>query len=268
VLTEHDVTFVTRYRYFRGLPWCKEKFKAFIRWAAMYAYEPDICRKFDLVCTVSTKEKELLLRYDPKLKVTDAAPTGADTTYYSPKDRNQVEPVSILFVGFFKHIPNVEGILYFSDQVYSLVKQQVPQVKLYVVGSNPPEQVRDLAKDPGIIVTGFVDDLREYYAKSTLFVVPILRGAGTRVKIFEAMAAGIPIVSTTLGAEGIAVADGRDILLGDDPQTFAKHIVELLNNPQLQERLTEEARELVVSKYEWANIAMRLADEYYSLWSA
>jgi O-antigen biosynthesis protein len=268
VLTEHDVTFVTRYRYFRGLPWCKEKFKAFIRWAAMYAYEPDICRKFDLVLTVSAKEKELLLRYDPTLKVSDAAPTGADTTYYTPSERDQVEPTSILFVGFFKHIPNVEGILYFCEQVYPLVQEQIPQVKLYVVGARPPQEVEDLAKDPSIIVTGFVDDLREYYAKSTLFVVPILRGAGTRVKIFEAMAAGIPIVSTTLGAEGIAIDPGRDILLGDDPQTFANHVIDLLNNPRLQEDLTKEARELVVNKYEWANIAECLANEYYSLWKA
>jgi O-antigen biosynthesis protein len=266
VLTEHDVTFVTRYRYFRALPWSKEKFKAFIRWAAMYPYELDICKKFDLVCSVSTKEKELLQRYDPTLRVSDAAPTGADTSYYQPGDRNKVEPASILFVGFFKHFPNVEGILDFCSEVYPLVQEQVPEVQLYVVGANPPEAVRALAADQSVIVTGFVADLREYYSRSTLFVVPIKRGAGTRVKIFEAMAAGIPIVSTTLGAEGITVTNFHDILLADDPKIFASHVVSLLRNPTMGEAIAKEARELVVNRYEWANIAQRLAGEYYTLW--
>lgn len=268
VLTEHDVTFVTRYRYFRMVPWSKEKLKAFMRWAAMYVYELDISRRFDLVLTVSTKEKELLLLYDKRLRVSDAAPTGADTGFYRPEDRTAVEPKSLLFVGFFKHIPNVEGILYFCREIYPLVKQKVPEVRLYVVGANPPPEVREFAQDPSITITGFVDDLRVYYAKASVFVVPIKRGAGTRVKIFEAMAAGIPIVSTTLGAEGIAVTPGRDIMLADTPVEFAESVTKLLNSPELQGGMAREARETVVSNYEWENIATRLADEYFALWQA
>jgi O-antigen biosynthesis protein len=266
VLTEHDVTFVTRYRYLRMVPWSKEKVKAFIRWAAMYVYELNICRKFDLICTVSTNEKNLLLGYDSKLKVTDAAPTGADTTFYSPKDRVNIESNSLLFVGFFKHIPNVEGIILFLNEIYPIIKQKVPGIKLYIVGSNPPEEVRKFAEDPSIQITGFVPDLREYYAKCSAFVVPIQRGAGTRVKIFEAMAAGIPIVSTSLGAEGIAVTNEKDILLADSPETFAHTVIELLRNDHLQQVLATNARELVINKYDWASICDNLEQEYYLLW--
>jgi O-antigen biosynthesis protein len=266
VLTEHDLTFVTRYRYWRIIPWSKEKLRGFIRWAVMYVYELDICRNFDLICTVSTNDKELLLGYDSRLRVTDAAPTGADTGYYSPGDRLQVERNTLLFVGFFKHLPNVEGILFFLREIYPLIKQKIPDVRLYIVGANPPPGVTEYETDSSITITGFVDDLREYYAKATAFMVPILRGAGTRVKIFEAMAAGIPIVSTTLGAEGIAVADGDDILLADAPEAFAERVIALLSNPDLQKDLAVNARNLVVEKYDWASIARDLAREYYALW--
>ncbi len=265
VLTEHDVTFLTRYRYLRSLGWSAEKLRAFMRWAGMLVYELDVCRRFDLVCTVSTKEKELLLTYDRSLRVTDAVPTGTDTEYYRPQARGAVEEMSLLFVGFFKHMPNVEGILYFCQEIYPLIKEKVPKAKLYIVGANPPQEVSELAQDPSIIITGFVDDLRDYYARAEVFVVPIRRGAGTRVKIFEAMAAGIPIVSTTLGAEGIAVTPGKDILLADTAEDFAGEVTRLSQNQSLRAVLAKEARDLAVSKYDWASISSRLASEYYSL---
>jgi len=266
VLTEHDVTFLTRYRYFRQTRLSLEKLRACIRWLGMYVYELEACRRFDLVFTVSTKEKELLEQYDRRLKVSDSAPTGADTGFYRPEARTAVEKDTILFVGFFKHFPNVEGILYFCREIYPQIKREVPGVKLYVVGANPPPEVRELAEDSSIVITGFVEDLRDYYAKASLFVVPILRGAGTRVKIFEAMAAGIPIVSTTLGAEGINVTPEKDILLADTPEQFARQVVALLNQPSFQFDIAAEAHRLVVEKYEWANIAKQLAGEYYAIW--
>ncbi len=266
VLTEHDVTFVTRYRHFRLVPLSWEKVRAFMRWATMFVWELDICRKFDLVCTVSTKEKELLQSYDKRLRVTDSAPTGTDTEFYNPSLRTAVEPNSLLFVGFFKHMPNVEGILYFLREVYPLIKQRKPEVRVYIVGASPPTEVLEFKQDPSIIVTGFVDDLRDYYARAQVFIVPILRGAGVRVKIYEAMAAGIPIVSTGLGAEGIEVTDGKDLYLADTPQEFATKVLALLEDQQLQREMAAKARELVVKNYDWASIARRLADNYYSLW--
>jgi O-antigen biosynthesis protein len=266
VLTEHDVTFVTRYRYFRSIPMSWEKIRAFMRWATMFVWELEVCRKFDLVCSVSTKEKELLLSYDDRLQVSDAAPTGTDTNFYNPGLRTAVEPNSLLFVGFFRHTPNVEGIMYFLREVYPLIKQRRPDVKLYIVGSSPPAEVVEYKRDPSIIVTGFVDDLRDYYAKGQVFVVPILRGAGVRVKIYEAMAAGIPIVSTGLGAEGIEVSDGKDIYLADTPEEFAEKTISLLADQPLQLEMAKQARKLVVENYEWASITKRLVDEYYELW--
>lgn len=266
VLTEHDVNFVTRYRHFRSLSWSGEKLKALLRWTSMLVWELDMCRRFDLICAMSSLDKKLLLTYDRRLPVSDAAPTGADTAYYQPGRRTEAEENTLLFVGFFKHLPNVEGILYFSKEVYPLVQKRVPGVKLYVAGANPPPEVMALGADPSIKVLGFVEDLRDWYARASAFVVPINRGAGTRVKIFEAMAAGIPIISTGLGAEGIAVKDREHIILADTPESFAAAVVSLLQDPGKASRLAAAARELVVEKYEWANIASRLAEEYYSLW--
>jgi polysaccharide biosynthesis protein PslH len=156
--------------------------------------------------------------------------------------------------------------MYFLREVYPLIKQRRPDVKLYIVGSSPPAEVVEYKRDPSIIVTGFVDDLRDYYAKGQVFVVPILRGAGVRVKIYEAMAAGIPIVSTGLGAEGIEVSDGKDIYLADTPEEFAEKTISLLADQPLQLEMAKQARKLVVENYEWASITKRLVDEYYELW--
>jgi polysaccharide biosynthesis protein PslH len=150
--------------------------------------------------------------------------------------------------------PNVEGVLWFAREVLPLVRREAPDTRFVVVGKNPPSSVRDLASGiEGVEVTGYVPDPRPYLAQTAAFVVPLHAAGGMRVKIVDAWCWGVPIVSTTIGAEGILVQDGRNVLLADSPQDFAHAVARLLAEPGLGARLSENGRQWVEQHYDWRN---------------
>jgi len=145
------------------------------------------------------------------------------------------------------------------------VRQQIPGVRFFIVGKDPPPAIRRYGRDPGIVVTGTVDDVRGYFRKTTAVVVPLRIGGGTRLKILEAMAMGKPVVSTAVGAEGLEVADGENILIADDPPGMARALISVLRDRALRERLAGAGRKLVEERYDWTSIANRLERAYSSL---
>jgi glycosyltransferase involved in cell wall biosynthesis len=157
--------------------------------------------------------------------------------------------------------PNQDAILYFAEAILPKIQKELGDASLWVVGRKPSERLKELARKlPGIHVTGAVDDIRPYIARSAVYVVPIRIGGGTRIKIYEAMAMGKPVVSTTVGAEGLPVENGRDLFLEDDPERFAAVVVQLLRSPRLSRQLGEAARRLVETSYSWAAVAGELAE--------
>jgi glycosyltransferase involved in cell wall biosynthesis len=173
--------------------------------------------------------------------------------------------------------PNVDGVLWFAREVFPLVRQQVPEARFYVVGRNPPKAVRRLQSSyqpsaishrPSaishqlIVVTGYAEDPTLYFADSAVFIVPLRAGGGMRVKILDAWAKRIPIVSTTIGCEGIEVRDGENILIADTPQDFAQAVVAVIRDSDLAQRLAENGRRLVEEKYDW-RVVYRDLDEVY-----
>ena len=205
------------------------------------------------VLTVSQFDREIFSSIVPKEKIT-IIPTGVDTDYFEPATGAE-KPNSLVFTGAMDWLPNQDAIVYFVQEILPLIAAEVPDVTLSVVGRNPSQRVQELSKNQNIRVTGRVDDVRPFVAKAAVYVVPLRVGSGTRLKIFEAMAMGKPVVSTTVGAEGLPVCDGEHLLLGDTPAIFAERTVALLRNRSRREQLGMNARQLVEQSYSWASAA-------------
>jgi glycosyltransferase involved in cell wall biosynthesis len=157
-------------------------------------------------------------------------------------------------------LPNEDAIRYFTEQIMPLIRKELPAVKLTVVGRNPYPSLVALSKsDSSIIVTGRVDDVRPYMDQAAAYVVPLRIGGGTRLKIFEAMAMEKPVVSTSVGAEGLPVRDGVELMLADTPEAFAKSVVTVLSDRGLAKRLGEQAGAEVRKRFGWARVAEAFA---------
>lgn len=183
-------------------------------------------------------------------------PNAVDTESFSEIKKKPHKDLVCLFVGDFTYLTN-------QDAVRWLIEEIIPNGKLLLVGRNPTEYVKNLASK-NIIIDSTVEDIREAYAQADVFLAPIRIGGGTRLKILEALAAGLPIVSTTIGAEGLAIKDGENILLADDPQEFAKKTEALLKSPALRDKIGEAGRALVQQKYDWSSSVSKLNEVYNS----
>lgn len=188
-------------------------------------------------------------------------PNGVDTGSFQPSTRTGTAPV-LVYVGRMDYRPNVDAVLWFCHRILPSIVSAIPEARLLVVGRDPPEEVRRLATAGPVTVTGTVADVRTYYQQAAVAVVPLRAGGGTRLKILEAMAAGVPVVSTTIGCEGLDVLPGRDLLVADQAQAFAARTVQLLNDEQARAALARSARELVVRHYAWSRVAERLLEAY------
>lgn len=260
VLVEHDVSFVSIARSRNAASRAIVKLGLWMEWMRMLRYEIAAVERADLVITMSDDDRAVLGRYvDTGHVVT--IPNGVDCQRFTFAVDGR-EPASVLFVGFFRHEPNVEAVRYFCRTVLPLVHRARPAVRFRIVGAYPPEVVRRLAELPGVEVTGQVDEIAPCYRAAAVFVAPVLQGSGTRLKILEAMASGCPVVSTTIGAEGLGATDGRELLLADSPEAMASAIERILSDPELAARLACAAREFVVARYDWDAIAARLVGCY------
>jgi glycosyltransferase involved in cell wall biosynthesis len=190
-------------------------------------------------------------------------PNGIDTHEFAPLPETPDGNV-LVYVGNMGYLPNVDAMTHFCGEVLPLVRQQVPDAELWIVGINPLPEVQALAGE-GVYVTGAVDDVRAYYQKSKVCVVPLRAGGGTRLKILESMALNRPVVSTSIGCEGLDLEPGTHLRVADDPQSFARDVVELLQNKNLRQQITTQALQHVRQVYDWDGIAAQLVDTYTTL---
>jgi glycosyltransferase involved in cell wall biosynthesis len=160
--------------------------------------------------------------------------------------------------------PNVDAVLWFTRYVLPLIQAQVPDVHFVVVGQRPHRRLDVLLDNPAVTLTGRVEDPRPYIAEATVYVVPLRMGGGTRFKVLEAMAMGVPLVSTRLGAEGFPVTHERELFLADEPSEFAAAVVGLLHAPEQRARLAREGRAFVQRQYDWRVIVPRVETVYAS----
>lgn len=206
------------------------------------------------VLTVSETDRDFFAQTIEPAKIT-VIPTGVDLDFFQPAPGEE-QPNTLVFTGSMDYMPNEDGICYFVEQILPRVRLHIPNVALQVVGRRPsPRLLKLAAMTPGVEVTGGVEDIRPYVQRGSVYVVPLRIGSGTRLKIFEAMAMGKAVISTSVGAEGLPVRSEKNILIADTPETFAGAVVRLLGDRALRGELGRVARELVVQKHSWASVA-------------
>jgi len=225
----------------------------------MLRFEARTLARFDGVLAVSDADRDTFARLYPGAieQPVHVVPTGVDTTFFQPA-ASSAGARSLVFTGSMDWLPNEDAMLFFCAEVLPLIRRDEPDVTLSIVGRAPTPTVARLAQQHGVVVTGRVDDVRPHMANAAVYVVPLRIGGGTRLKIFEAMSMGKAVVSTTIGAEGLPVTDGRHLVLADSPQTFADAVVRLLRNLEQRRALEAAARTLVVERYDWAAVAGEL----------
>ena len=253
VIFTHNVEAVIWKRHFevsRNPLW---KVIAWREYRTMDRAERRFTKMADHVLTVSDEDRRAFLEFLPEEKVT-TVPTGVDLDYFKAPETLECSH-SLVFTGSMDWLPNEDGIVYFSTEILPLIQQQIADVTLSVVGRRPTRKLLALAENnPAVRVTGAVDDIRPYIRKAGVYVVPLRIGGGTRIKIFEAMAMGCAVVSTTVGAEGLPVRHGENILLADSPEDFAAQTIALLRQSAVRERIGRAARRLVESHYGWPEV--------------
>ena len=221
------------------------------QWQRMKKFEHETCARFDGVVGVSDEDCEIMRKDFGLTNVLGSVPTGVDCDYFAESKWPRQEH-SLVFLGSMDWMPNIDAVEFFTEEIWPVVKKQFPHATLTVVGRNPPAKIKELEKRvPGVRVTGTVDDVRPFLASAAAMIVPLRVGGGTRIKIFEGMATGIPVISTRIGAEGLPVTHGENILLADTPADFAAQIAELFQKPAQAARVGASGRALVRAKFSW-----------------
>jgi glycosyltransferase involved in cell wall biosynthesis len=229
-------------------PWHRAFSRA--QYERMLRYEAEVCRAAKNIIAVSVDDAHTMRSLYGATRVS-SIPTGVDIEYFAPPPATT--PVGdLVFLGAMDWRPNVDGLNWFTDHVLPLIRACRPGCSLAVVGRHPTAEVRSLAgSDQHIHVTGTVDDVRPYLWHSAVSIVPLRIAGGTRLKIYEAMAARIPVVSTSVGAEGLDIRDGENIAIADSPQQFAQACLELLDDSSARQRMAANAWEMIAACYSW-----------------
>ena len=260
-LDEHNVYFLSVLRTLLGSRSLLVQLQSLREWLRAFRYELRMCEKFDCILAMTPKEQAYLRSFLRNGRVSVHSPAGIDVGQFPPRPQSLREP-SLLFVGYLRHEPNVTGIRTFCEKIFPRLRARLPEVQLYIAGAEAPPEILELNRQPGVHVLGFVPDLGPYYERCGVFVVPILSGAGVRIKILEAFAAGIPVVSTPIGAEGLEVVNDKHLLIADGEADFAARIELLLHDQEKGCQLAAAARQLMETRYSWAVIAEQLEETY------
>jgi polysaccharide biosynthesis protein PslH len=218
-------------------------------------YERMYSSRFQLGITVSREDQKVLQHHSPGLRV-EMIPNGVDLDFYRPTD-TVVQPKTLVYIGNYSYPPNADAALYYCESILPLIRSEVPDIHTVFVGMKPPEALKTF---PGVETTGFVQDIRPFVAQAGCVIVPLRVGGGTRLKILDSLAMGKAIVSTSLGAEGIDLTHGKDILLADRPDDFARCVTRLVNQPDFGRQLGENGRNLVERKYSWDVLVDQLTE--------
>jgi glycosyltransferase involved in cell wall biosynthesis len=225
----------------------------------MFAFERHVCQQAGHVVAVSPVDAAAMRQLFGATRISEV-PTGVDVEGFTPPPAAP-PPAGLVFIGAMDWLPNIDGIRYFVRDILPLIRRRRPQVTLVIAGRTPPPAIQALAAaDPRITVTGTVPDVRPYLWGAQVSIVPLRIGGGTRLKIYESMAAGVPVVSTPIGAEGLEVRDPDNIRLAESPEAFANACLELLEDPAARAGQAAAGAELVRARFSWEQV-MRAFEE-------
>ncbi len=244
-------------------PWNMDKLLDWQEARRLKRFEYAMMPRFEGAVVCSPEDAEIARQQGPQLAI-DTIVNGADIEYFVPMRAPDPDP-TLLLIGTMHYYPNIDAVLYFFQTMHPALLQAIPNLKVLIVGHLPPPEIQGLGMLPGVTVTGSVPDVRPYIARSWLLAVPLRLGGGTRLKIVEAMASGLPVVSTTVGAQGINATDGEQLLLADAPEHFVQQTRRLLNDAALRARLAEQGRALVQAQYSWQAQGRRFAEFFHRI---
>lgn len=237
-----------------------KKARMTLQWMRWLNADVGLCKRFDQVVSLTAEDAWEIYKYDPTLPIT-VIPTGVDLDYFSPQTVVE-DPHSLIYVGNFRHTPNVDSALFLVNEVMPLVYQEFPDARVYIVGANTPPAIQNLAKPDQVIVTGWVEDMRPYIHRANIYVFPIRIGVGLRNKILEAWAMGKPTITSRLGVAGLRAVHGENIWIAESAQEIADGICHLFTNPDLRESLGKNARAYVEKHHAWETMAQKYINVY------
>jgi glycosyltransferase involved in cell wall biosynthesis len=253
ILTAHEVQSANGYRAFQDAADPIAKLRFFSRWMATLNYEVSMCNSFDRVITMTKDDADYLRSYAHRANIRDI-PIGVDPEYFRPSDDPCRRPLEVLFIGNFRHPPNVEAAAFLVDQV----APHFPECRFIIAGSYLPESFRPA---PNVVFPGYVPDTRTlFHGSNTIFAAPLFSGTGQRVKLLEAFAMTSPVITTSLGAAGFPVVSGHQAMIADTAAEFRSALAALASSVELRMRLGSGARNMIVKDFSWGSLGRQFFD--------
>lgn len=261
ILVEQTIEYLVYQHYTESVKFLPLKILMNFDVGKIHFWEKRFWQKATRVVAMSEADRYAMQKLSPKLRF-DLVPNGVDTQFFQIKRKlTPSGSPTILFVGNFKWLQNREAVSILVRKIWPKVKKELPLANLWIVGKFPTAEIRNFSS-ASIKVSDDIDDIRQAYNKSDLLLAPIYGPGGTRYKILEAMATGLPVVTTTTGIEGLGIVHGREVLIQDEPGKLAEETIKILQDASLYKRLADNGRKLVEEKYNWGKIAQAL-DEIY-----
>ncbi|OGX15228.1 MAG: hypothetical protein A2166_00360 [Omnitrophica WOR_2 bacterium RBG_13_41_10] len=232
----------------------------FTEWIKIDNYEKKIIKKFDEVILISESDRNEI--FNGKLKVNNIKiiPNGVDYEYFRPVSINNHKIPRIAFLGYLSTFYNLDGIFYFYNQIFPIIKSYTLSVRFSIIGASCPNKLRKLTEDKSVELFSDIEDTRPFLNQATVFVCPLRIGSGLQNKILEAMAMGLPVVTTNIGYKGINAEKNKEIIVADEPKNFASRVLELLRNEDLRYKISRNARSFIEKNYNWQDSIAKLED--------
>jgi glycosyltransferase involved in cell wall biosynthesis len=267
ILNLHKIDYQHYWETGAARPWGGRKVLDLLESFKLWRFQRRILSEKYIECIVCSEDDARLVHKMNPLMRTAIVPNGVDCAMFGApaagEENTWRDAPTLIYMGTMYYYPNIDAVSYFWHEIYPAIRAQIPNVRLLIVGHQPPPQIVQLQNMPNVVVTGSVPDVRPYLSQSTALIVPLRLGGGTRLKILEAMASGLPVISTSIGAQGLDLEDGKDLLLADEPAEFAAKTVRLLNDPEWCRAFSARGR-IVAQRYDWSVLFQRLIDGWTS----
>ena len=258
VLRQHNVETTIMERFYKNQTNFIIKNYALMQYIKLKRYEGKIAKSFDKILMLTEDDKDRMYNMC-KHKDIKVIPAGVDIDRYYPK-HELYEENSIVFLGAMNWLPNEDGVLWFVENIFEKIVAANNNAKLYIVGKNPTQKVKNLERN-NIIITGFVEDEREYIARGSVFIVPLRIGGGMRIKILNAMSMEKCIISTSIGAEGINIINNKEIFIEDEIEKISNKIIYAMKNRDINKQMGENARKKIIDEYSWSAVINKIIEE-------
>jgi glycosyltransferase involved in cell wall biosynthesis len=266
VVASHDTISLFAYKNYKSRTNLFKKAMWYLLYKQRQWVERTYYPHYDACTLVSVEDKTFLKKHCQDLRI-EIIPSGVDIEYFKQGELNaesSIQP-AVGFFGSVDFLPNVDAVIYFVSEIYPMIKKAIPDIKFFIVGRNPTVQIKSLADNKSIFVTGEVDDIREYYQKVSVVVAPTRLGSGIKNTVLQAMSMSKPVVTTTQAVKAIDAEDGVHLMIADESNKFAEKVIAVLENKKLQETLGNNARDLIVRRYSWESHANAFQSLYESI---